>query len=34
MPEPLLRELSAAMVAKAMNDNPSRQGGARQRSLF
>ena len=34
MPEPLLRELSAAMVAKAMNDNTAGQGRTRQRSLF
>jgi hypothetical protein len=34
MPEPLLRELCAAMVAKAMQDRGSKSGGGRRRSFF
>jgi tetratricopeptide (TPR) repeat protein len=34
MPEPLLRELCAAMVAKALGDGGTKTGGGRRRSLF
>lgn len=34
MPEPLLRELCAAMMAKALGDGGSKAGGARRRSFF
>jgi tetratricopeptide (TPR) repeat protein len=34
MPEPLLREICAAMVAKALADGTPKSGGGRQRSFF
>lgn len=34
LPEPLLREICAAMVAKAMRDDAPKSGGGRRRSFF